>query len=90
MQLESGGPGLPGSLFQWSRATSDGVRAIGVWQSMRHFEVFLSDVIAPLLLEAGIRTPDVTTYDVHSYFTEGPRETASTEGRGLAGSAEEG
>ena len=35
LRFKSGGPGLPGSLFQWSRATVDGVRVTEVWRSSR-------------------------------------------------------
>ena len=72
MRFKSGGPGLPGSLFQWSRGTGDGVRVTEVWRSSRHFELFLRDVIAPRLSEAGMPKPEITTYEVHSYLTQGP------------------
>ena len=72
LRFKSGGPGLPGSLFQWSRGTVDGVRVTEVWRSSRHFELFLSDVIEPRLSEAGMPKPEITTYEVHSYLTQGP------------------
>jgi len=72
MRFISGGPGLPGSLFQWSRATGDGVRVTEVWRSNGHFDLFLRDVIAPRLSEAGMSQPEITTYEVHSYLTQGP------------------
>ena len=72
MRLSPGGPGLAGSLFQWSRRTPDGVRVTAVWQSHNHFEVFLRDEIEPRLSEAGLREPEITTYEVHSYRTQGP------------------
>ena len=72
LRFKSGGPGLPGSLFQWSRGTADGVRVTEVWRSTRHFELFLSDIIAPRLSEAGMPTPEITTYEVHSFLTQGP------------------
>jgi hypothetical protein len=72
LRFNPGGPGVPGSLFQWSRSTGDGVRVTEVWQSRRHFERFLREVIVPRLSEAALPQPQVTTYDVHSYFTQGP------------------
>jgi hypothetical protein len=72
MRFKAGGPGLPGSLFQWTRGTVDGVRVTEVWRSGRHFELFLSDVIEPKLAEAGMPRPEITTYEVHSYLTQGP------------------
>jgi hypothetical protein len=72
MRLSPAGPGLTGSLFQWSRCTQDGVRVTEVWQSRNHFEVFLRQVIEPRLSEAGLREPEITTYEVHSYLTQGP------------------
>ena len=72
MRLSSGGPGRTGSLFQWSRGTLDGVRVTEVWQSHSHFEVFLREEIEPRLSEAGMREPDITIYEVHSYFTQRP------------------
>jgi len=72
MRLSSGGPGVPGSIFQWSRRTSDGVRVTELWQSYRHFENFLREEIAPRLSETGTREPEITTYEVHGYLTPGP------------------
>ena len=72
LRFKSGGPGLPGSLFQWSRGTADGVRVTEVWRSSRHFNLFLSDVIEPRLSEVGMPRPEITTYEVHSYLTQGP------------------
>jgi len=72
LQLSPEGPARLGSLFQWSRATPDGVRVTEVWQSPDHFEVFLSEELRPRLSEAGLREPEITTYEVHSYLTEGP------------------
>ena len=72
LRFKSGGPGLPGSLFQWSRGTADGVRVTEVWRSIRHFELFLSDIIEPRLAQAGMPKPEITTYKVHSYLTQGP------------------
>ncbi len=76
MRLSSGAPGLPGSLFQWSRRTSDGVRVTEVWQSYRHFEELLRKEIAPRLSEAGMREPEITTYEVHGFLTPGPTTLA--------------
>jgi hypothetical protein len=72
MRLPSNGPGLPGSLFQWSRRTQDGVRVTEVWQSQDQFEFFFREEIEPLLSGAGLREPEITTYEVHSYLTQGP------------------
>jgi hypothetical protein len=72
VRLKPGASGLPGSLFQWSRATPDGVRVIEVWRSTRHFHLFLRNVIAPRLSEAGLPEPEIKTYEVHSYLTQGP------------------
>jgi len=72
MGLSPGGPGLPGSIFHWSRRTADGVRVTEVWDSHRHFEDFFHSEIAPRLAEAGLRAPEITTYEVHGYLTQGP------------------
>jgi len=72
MRLHPSGPGLTGSLFQWSRQTLDGVRVTEVWQSRHHFEFFLREEIEPLLSGVGLREPEITTYEVHSYLTQGP------------------
>jgi len=79
MRINSGGQGFPGSLFQWSRSTGDGVRVTEVWRSKRHFEMFLRDVLAPHLSEAGLPTPETTTYEVHSYLTQGPVDELRTQ-----------
>jgi hypothetical protein len=72
MRLSPDGPGVTGSLFQWSRHTPDGVRVTEVWQSHTHFEVFLRKEIEPRLSEVGMREPEITTYEVHSYLTQRP------------------
>ena len=72
MQLSPNGPGVTGSLFQWSRHTPDGVRVTEVWQSHTHFEVFLRKEIEPRLSEIGMPEPEITTYEVHRYLTQGP------------------
>jgi hypothetical protein len=77
-RLNPGGPGLPGSLFQWSRGTADGVRITGVWRSIGHFELFLRDILSPRLSEAGLPEPELTTYPVHSYLTQGPTPASET------------
>jgi hypothetical protein len=72
LRLSPDGPGRVGSLFQWSRGTPDGVRVTEVWQSHGHFEVFLRENLEPHLAELGLREPEVTAYDVHSYLTGVP------------------
>lgn len=72
MRLHPCGPGLPGSLFHWSRRTLDGVRVTEVWQSHQHFEFTFREEIEPRLSETGLPQPEITTYEVHSYLTEGP------------------
>ena len=72
MRLHPGGPGLTGSLFQWSRRTQDGVRVTEVWHSRDLFDFFYREEIEPLLPAAGLREPEITTYDVHTYLTQGP------------------
>jgi hypothetical protein len=71
MRLSPDGPGVTDSIFQWSRHTPDGVRVTEVWQSHTHFEVFLRKEIEPRLSEVGMRDPEITTYEVHSYLTQG-------------------
>ena len=77
MRLGSDGPGVTGSLFQWSRHTPDGVRVTEVWESHDHFEVFLREEMEPRLSEVGMRQPEITTYEVHSYLTQANRRPAS-------------
>ena len=72
MRLRPQGPGLTGSLFQWSRSTPDGVRVTEVWRSRNNFEFFLREEIEPLLSGAGLREPEITIYEVHTYLTQGP------------------
>jgi hypothetical protein len=71
LRLEPRVPGLPGSLFQWSRATEDGVRVTEVWKSRTHFFVALQQKILPGLAVAGLPKPEITTYDLHTYLTTG-------------------
>ena len=75
LRLRSDGSRRAGSLFQWSRSTPDGVRVTEVWRSHDQFENFLREEIEPHLGEAGLREPEITTYDVHSYLTEGSAVT---------------
>ena len=79
MRLTPYGPGVTGSLFQWSRCTLDGVRVTEVWQSHNHFEFFFREEIEPRLSETGLREPETTTYEVHSYLTQGPTPLSRPE-----------
>jgi hypothetical protein len=72
LRLQPNGPGRAGSLFQWSRGTQDGVRVTEVWQSHDYFEAFLHEELRPRLADAGLKDPEITTYGVHSYLTQGP------------------
>ena len=77
MRLSPNGPGVAGSLFQWSRHTPDGVRVTEVWQSHNDFQVFLREEIKPRIADIGMREPEITTYEVHSYLTQANRRPAS-------------
>src|SRR3954452_1093610 len=77
MRLTPDGPGVTGSLFQWSRQTPDGVRVTEVWESHDHFEVFRREEMEPHLAEVGLREPEITTYEVHSYLTQANPPPAS-------------
>jgi hypothetical protein len=72
MRLSPCGPGVTGSLFQWSRRTLDGVRVTEVWQSRQYFEITFREEIQPRLSEIGLPHPEITTYEVHSFLTQGP------------------
>jgi hypothetical protein len=86
MRLRPEGPGRAGSLFQWSRGTQDGVRVTEVWQSHDYFESFFRAELRPRLAEAGLKEPEVTTYEVHSYLTQGPGVAQEAEDDGADGS----
>lgn len=81
MRLSPGGPGVTGSLFQWSRRTLDGVRVTEVWQSRQYFEITFREEIQPRLSEIGLPDPEITTYEVHSFLTQGP--TVAQQARGV-------
>ena len=72
LDLVAGSPGLPGSLFQWARSSLDGLRVVEVWETQRHFEYFFAREILPAIDQIGIARPQVTSYEVHSYLTQGP------------------
>jgi hypothetical protein len=72
MRLSPCGPGVTGSLFQWSRRTLDGVRVTEVWQSRQYFEITFREDIQPRLSGIGLPDPEITTYEVHSFLTQGP------------------
>ena len=50
-----------------------------VWQSHHHFEFFFREEIEPRLSETGLREPEIATYEVHSYLTEGPTPPSRPE-----------
>jgi hypothetical protein len=81
MRLSPCGPGMTGSLFQWSRRTLDGVRVTEVWQSRQYFEITFRDEIQPRLSGIGLPVPEITTYEVHSFLTQGP--TIAQQARGV-------
>ena len=81
MRLSPCGPGVTGSLFQWSRRTLDGVRVTEVWQSRQYFEITFREDIQPRLSGIGLPDPEITTYEVHSFLTQGP--TVAQQARGV-------
>ena len=81
MRLSPCGPSVTGSLFQWSRRTLDGVRVTEVWQSRQYFEITFREQIQPRLSEIGLPDPEITTYEVHSFLTQGP--TVAQQARGV-------
>ena len=78
MRLVVGGAGSPGSLFQWSRSTTDGVRITEVWQSRSAFELIQGKELEDGLIAARMPQPEITVYEVHSYVKEGPSIAAAT------------
>ncbi len=89
--VSPGQAGLPGSLFQWTRSSVDGVRIVEVWQAKGQFDRLFGEVILPAVEQLGLPKPIVTYYDVHHYLTQGPdvtdREPESTRaGTGETGS----
>lgn len=72
MGLAAGGPGLPGSLFQWARETDVGVRVTQVWLSREVFDDCERDRILPAAAELRIPPPETTVYQVHSHLLQGP------------------
>ena len=81
MRLSPCGPGVTGSLFQWSRRTLDGVRVTEVWQSRQYFEITFREEIQPRLSGIGLPDPEITTYQVHSFLTQGL--TVAQQARGV-------
>ena len=68
----SGGPGAPGGLFHWVRATDDGIRITDVWQDRETFDRFAQEHIGPSMQQAGIDVqPEITFFEVHNYNTAG-------------------
>jgi hypothetical protein len=73
MGLTPGGPGPAGAISHWATATDNGIVITDVWQSREQYEKFAAEQIGPFSKEAGFPgPPQVTFYDVHSYFTPGP------------------
>ncbi len=85
MQLATGEAGSPGSLFLWSRSTLDGVRITEVWQARRAFELVRAKELNFGLAAARMPQPEITVYEVHSYLTRGPGQSAQTETMGGLG-----
>ncbi|MDX6439200.1 MAG: hypothetical protein QOF45_1783 [Gaiellaceae bacterium] len=72
MGFTPGGPGAPRGLFHWVTKTDDGIRVVDVWETMEDFQSFAEEQIGPQTAAAGItEQPELTTYDVHNYFTAG-------------------
>jgi len=89
MRLSPCGPGVTGSLFQWSRRTLDGVRVTEVWQSRQYFEItFREDIpTAPVRnWPAGPRNNDLPSPQLSH---PGANCRSAGERRGSAVSSEE-
>jgi len=60
------GRSAPGVLFHWAAATSDGMRAVDVYESRAAADQLVGETIGPLAGELGLPLPEITELEVHN------------------------
>ncbi len=66
-QMDLGGRSARGVLFHWSTQTSDGMRAIGVYESREAADRLVAESVGPIAAKLGPSPPEIPEYDVHAY-----------------------
>ena len=82
MRLRPEGPGMSGqplSVVERYAGRRTGHRGLAIASSLRGL---VREEVEPRLSDIGLREPEITTYEVHSYLTQGP--TADQQARGEA------
>jgi hypothetical protein len=60
------GQSAPGVLFHWAAATSDGMRAVDVYESHDAADRLVQHSIGPIAANLGLPMPEVSEYEVHN------------------------
>ena len=62
-RMDLGGHSAPGVLFHVAGPTSEGFRAIDVYESVEAADRVAADSLMPIAMELGLTPPDVTQLD---------------------------
>lgn len=62
------GKAAPGVLFHWGAPADDGMRAVDVYETREAADRLAQEEIGPLAAELGLRMPEITEYEIHTYL----------------------
>jgi hypothetical protein len=65
-RMNLGGRSGPGVLFHWAAATSDGMRAVDVYESREAADRLVQERVGPAAAELGMPLPEITEYEIHA------------------------
>ena len=65
-KMQLGGRSAPGVLFHWAAQTSDGMRAVDVYESREAADRLVNEKVGPAAAAPGLPLPDISEFEVHA------------------------
>ncbi len=65
-RMNLGGRAAPGVLYHWAAATSEGMRAVDVYENREAADRLAQETIGPLVQELGLPMPAISEFEVRS------------------------
>ena len=65
-KMQLGGRSAPGVLFHWAAQTSDGMRAVDVYESREAADRLVNEKVGPAAAALGLPLPDISEFEVHA------------------------
>ncbi len=65
-KMQLGGRSAPGVLFHWAAQTSDGMRAVDVYESREAADRLVNEKVGPAAAALGLPIPHISEFQVHA------------------------